>query len=59
MVAARKSLKDKVPETKEEWKAEEYDAYKNLAKDMEVSFKDGDLDEHEKVREFFNISKDK
>jgi len=59
MVAARKQLKDKVPETKEEWKAEEYEAYKTLTKDMEVSFKDGDLESHEKVREFFNISKDK
>jgi hypothetical protein len=26
---------------------------------MDVSFKDGDLDSHESVREFFNISKDK
>ena len=26
---------------------------------MEVSFKDGDLDTHDKTREFFNISKDK
>lgn len=56
---ARKQLKEKIPETKEEWKAEEYEAYKTLKKDMEVSFKDGDLESHDKVREFFNISQDK
>jgi len=39
-----------VPETKEEWKDEELKAYKSLQKEMDVSFKDGDIDSHDKAR---------
>jgi len=38
---------------------EEWEAYKKLQQELEVDFKDKDLESHEKVMEFFKLSKDK
>jgi len=43
----------------EPWRLEEWEAFKKLEKELDVDFKDKDLDKHEKVMEFFKLSKDK
>ena len=43
----------------EPWRLEEYEAYKKMQKELEVDFQDKELENHEKVREFFKIPKDK
>lgn len=43
----------------EPWRLEEYEAYKKMQSELEVNFSDENLGEHEKVRDFFKIPKDK
>jgi hypothetical protein len=43
----------------EPWRFEEYESYKKMQSELEVNFTDENLGEHEKVRDFFNIPKDK
>ncbi len=41
----------------QDWKAEEFEAHKKLSKELEISFEDERLKDHEKVRELFKVSK--
>ena len=42
-----------------DWKEEEYEAFKKLNKELDADFSDKSFEQHEKVREFFKIPKDK
>jgi len=51
--------KKQINEGLEPWRQEEYDAYKQMQEKTEVDFTKDEFQDHEKVRDYFKISKEK